>query len=363
MTTLYKIDSDGRSRVLNISVEGSTIVQASGLIDGKLAEHRSACSAKSAGRSNETTAEGQAVLEAASKVTAKLKEGYYTTLAEAQANHLDSRSSERKLSMDASLLPMLAKDYKKEFKKVKFPCFVQPKLDGMRCLSANGIMKSRSNTAIETMGHILENFAGLDDSVILDGELYAHGLDFQENMRLVKKWRPESVNVKYHVYDMISDAPFSVRYADLAEIVEGMSEVELVPTFVINNEEELKKYHAQFLSEGYEGTIIRWGEMGYEIDKRSSGLLKYKDFLDLALPIKDILPSDVIPSQGFPTFHWPGAKDDTLSAGMRFSHADREEFLRNKQNYIGKTAELRFFEYSDKGVPRFPVCVGFRLDK
>jgi hypothetical protein len=48
---------------------------------------------------------------------------------------------------------------------------------------------------------------------------------------------------------------------------------------------------------------------------------------------------------------------------MKFSHDEREEFLANKINYIDKISEVRFFEYSDTGVPRFPVCVGFRLDK
>ena len=48
---------------------------------------------------------------------------------------------------------------------------------------------------------------------------------------------------------------------------------------------------------------------------------------------------------------------------MKFSHAEREEILINKENYIGKTAEIRFFEYTEDGIPRFPVAVGIRLDK
>ena len=48
---------------------------------------------------------------------------------------------------------------------------------------------------------------------------------------------------------------------------------------------------------------------------------------------------------------------------MKFSHAEREEILKNKNRYIGQTGEIRFFEFTDDGVPRFPVCVGFRLDK
>ena len=48
---------------------------------------------------------------------------------------------------------------------------------------------------------------------------------------------------------------------------------------------------------------------------------------------------------------------------MKFSHKEREEMLTNKSDYIGMIAEIRFFEYTDDGIPRFPVCYGFRLDK
>ncbi len=349
MKTLYKLDSSGKLRVLNIWTEGANVVQESGLIDGKLARTASLCSPKNLGKVNETTADEQAISEMESKIREKLKEEYFLSLEEAEKS--------------AVVLPMLAKKYNDEKQKVIFPCFAQPKLDGMRCLGHPNKMISRKNTPIDTMRHIQEELSALGSSIILDGELYAHGLSFQENMRLIKKERPETITVKYHVYDLIADIPFELRYELLKEKVKGLEFVELVPTYVIHNEEELKKYHAQFLGEGYEGTIIRWGTQGYDINKRSSSLLKYKDFIDIALPIKDIRPSDVVPTQGFPVFYWKGAKNDELSAGMKFSHAEREEFLTNKENYIGLTAEIRFFEYSETGVPRFPVCVGFRLDK
>ena len=50
----------------------------------------------------------------------------------------------------------------------------------------------------------------------------------------------------------------------------------------------------------------------------------------------------------------------TFNCGMKFSHAEREEILANKEKYIGKKAEVRFFEYTDGGLPRFPICYGFR---
>lgn len=72
-------------------------------------------------------------------------------------------------------------------------------------------------------------------------------------------------------------------------------------------------------------------------------------------------PSEKRPTQGI--FICKLEDGRTFGTGMKFSFEEREEILNNKTNYIGKTAEIRFFEYTDEGLPRFPVCVGLRLDK
>lgn len=344
--TIWKLDSNQKLRFLTIYTEGSEVVQISGLMDtGSPVENRSQCVGKNIGKANETTPESQAEAEAQAKLVKKLREGYYDTPEEAQSGTL--------------VLPMLAKDFKKEESKVRYPCFVQPKLDGMRALKNNSKIISRKGLPIETLPHL--NDIKLESDLTLDGELYAHGISFQENMKLIKKNRPESVNVKYHVYDLISELPFMKRIQLLADIAEGIPDIELVPTYYINSKEELKEYHSKFISEGYEGTMVRWGSEGYHIDKRSSNLLKYKDFQDLACTIVDVQPSEKRPDQG--VFICALEDGRTFGCGMKFSHAERAEMLQNKSEYIGKIGEIRFFEYTDDQLPRFPVCVGIRLDK
>ena len=139
-----------------------------------------------------------------------------------------------------------------------------------------------------------------------------------------------------------------------------MDNVKLAETYQINSKEELLEYHKQFLEEGYEGTMIRLDNGGYDVNKRSSNLLKYKDFLDEACKVVDVIPSDRRPEQGVLQCELNGK---VFGCGARLSHDERIEMLKNKENYIGQTAEIRFFEYSEDGVLRFPVCVGFRLDK
>jgi len=347
---LYKKDTKGKLRILEILADQGKLIQISGLINGKKVKHSKLCTPKNIGKSNETTIIKQAELERDAIIEKKLQEGYFFTKDEA-------------INVKV-ILPMLANSYDKHKHKIVFPCYVQPKLDGMRCLKNNIQMISRKNRKIDTLPHIDNIVLPIyDDDIYLDGELYAHGLSFQDNMKLIKKNKPDSIKIEYHVYDLISDKPFIDRYKELSRLIRHINYINLVPTYEINNEEEMKEYHKQFLAKGYEGTIIRHGTKSYEINKRSDSLLKYKDFIDISITITNIKASEKIPNHGVPEFYWKGAKNDTLSAGVKMSHKDREDLLINKNKYIGKTAELRFFEYSDTGVPRFPVMVGIRLDK
>lgn len=348
--TIYKLDSKGKLRYLKISTKDNLVVQTSGLQDSPNAvTHESECIGKNIGKSNETTPQEQAILEAKAKIKAKLEEGYYETIQEAQKEVL--------------VLPMLAKEFKAEEDKVSYPFYVQPKLDGMRCLKKEQNLISRKNKEIDTMSHIANELKEFADA--FDGELYAHGLSFQDNMKLIKKYRKnESEKVKYHVYDIVlPNMSFTERLALLRTIIRESKPnyIELVPTYIVENKQELLERHKQFLSEGYEGTIIRHGNSGYEINKRSGSLLKFKDFQDLACEIVDVEPSEKRPTHGI--FICKVSDGRTFGTGMKFSFEEREEILTNKKDFIGKTAEIRFFEYTDDGLPRFPVCVGIRLDK
>ena len=346
--TLFKTDSKGKVRILKLSTDGENLIQESGLETGKHTTTISKCVGKNIGRSNETTPSEQAILEMESKYKDKLTKGYFATREEALNTKV--------------ILPMLAKDAKKEMHKIEFPCYIQPKLDGMRALGHEDTfgMMSRTGKTIDTVGHILESIANID--LILDGELYAHGLTFQENMKLIKKYRKgQTEDVKYHVYDLVLDMPFKDRYDMLKEVVNGVSNVEIVPTYVLKDEDDLKKYHTRFIAQGYEGSIIRWGDAGYKTAGRSSNLLKYKDFIDITAKVVDVIPSEKRPEQGIVLAKLDDGR--LFSTGMKFSHAERQQILIDKADYIGQTAEIRFFEYTDDGLPRFPVCVGFRLDK
>ena len=357
MKTLFKKDSKGKIRVWTVSTidweDGtSQLIQKSGLKDGKLVEHSKYCTGKNIGKSNETDPSKQAILELKSLVCDKLSEGYFETEDEAENEKV--------------ILPVLAKDYKKEYNKVDWDnCFIQRKYDGMRCLAhcksdGSVTLVSRDGKIIENMQHIINDLSKIKDDIIIDGELWCEGT-FQDNMKLIKKYRKgETEKIKYNIYDVVSFYSFNSRFALLKSTINETDNLKFVETIRINNEEDILKHHKQFIFEGFEGTMIRTGVNGYQINKRSSDLLKYKDFSDMDLPIIDVTANESNPLHGTPNFNLNGK---SFKAGLRMSHDDRADLLLNKQHYIGKTAEIRYFELTDDGIPRFPVMVGIRLDK
>ena len=365
--TIYKRDSKGKLRFLHVFTEGAKLIQESGL-HGTTSPtvHVSISTAKNVGKTNETTPEQQAELDGDNKIAAKLRSGY-------------SESIEA-INQNSTILPMLAKDYKKEKSKINWgtAVLVQPKLDGQRCIAVldpsadKVVLWSRTGKEITTCQHIVDDLEELREdllnTMVLDGELYAHELTFQENMKLIKKYRPnETEQIKYHVYDLVyDDLDFYDRYAVWKReyVIRDYEHTENVPTFQISTENELLRLHAQFLEQGYEGTIVRHGDAGYKQKSRSSNLLKYKDFIDAQHIIVNVIPSEKRPEHGVVVCALTESGDTpTFKANPKMSHAQREELLTNKQNYIGQWAEIRYFERTDDGLPRFPVFVGVRNDK
>ena len=358
MDTLYKIDSKGRTRSLEIRVEGDELVQVSGLVDGKKVTHRKQRFPKNIGKKNETTGEQQAELEAKALFKKKIREGYTT----------DANVSKE----DMPVLPMLAYDYFKHIHKHDGKkLFYQPKLDGIRCLmfynhnDKSVTSKSRKNVSFDNLEFLEKDIKymcrDIDRDIVFDGELYRQDLTFQECTKLVKNPHDDKNSIEYHVYDMIDeDLTFEERYNYLKDnFKDPMNFIHLVPT----NELDISKIediYSDVIDAGYEGLMVRVADSKYTINKRSDKLLKYKKFIDIALPIEAITPNDANPKHGTV---WVRYKGHLQKTGAKLPHADREELLLNKRKLVGKMAEIRFFEETDEGLMRFPVYHGIRIDK
>lgn len=161
--------------------------------------------------------------------------------------------------------PQLAEDALIEL--VEFPCWVQPKIDGVRALNLQGTLTGRSLDPFE--GYGITEFFSQPEFVGLDGEMT---LGDKPNCteRLCSKTTgamgrfkgvTEMADLHWWVFDYLPDPsiPYQSRYTLLTMKVAELNHprIHLVPYVVVNNMAELNNAIAAFASQGYEGTIVR----------------------------------------------------------------------------------------------------------
>lgn len=345
--TLYKYTTNGKIQEWTIYVQDNTYWTIEGLKDAKLTKNMpTICVGKNIGKSNETSPDEQAILEAKSKFQTKLDRGYGEILT----------------NVKKYFEPMLAKQYT-DYSHLCFtvPTFIQPKLDGLRCINSNGTMMSRNGKPFVTVNHLIQTLG------ILDGELYSHTYhdDFNKIISLVKKTKPKQSDIaectsiiEFWAYDYPDySGVFSERYGKLKEIVAELNNdmIRLVPTFRVTNIEDIEKYHIQFINEGYEGSIIRL-DLGVYENKRSNQLLKKKDFDDDEFEIVEFLEGTGGRANTVGKVVCRLNDGTTFESGMSFNMERLTDLWNNKNNYIGKLASIRYFGYTPAGKPRFGVC-------
>lgn len=346
---LYKYTSKKQIQEWSIHVVNDSYITSEGISGGKITtSFPTTCVGKNIGKSNETTPNEQAVLEAGAKWQKKINEGYNEVL-----------TDEKKY-----FEPMLAYEYH-DYADLLFtvPTYVQPKLDGMRsALYDDRKMYSRKGKPIISCPH-LEGYP----TTMLDGELYNHELksDFNKIMSLVRRTKPtleeleESKKlIQYWVYDYpaMSQHSFKERYQMLERIIQEddyQGKYKLVPTYQIYNLEELDMYHKKFIQDGYEGSMIRLDLGPYE-NKRSKQLLKYKDFQDAEFEIVDITPGVGNRSNAAGRLICK-IGDKVFGCSMTGTVEFMEKVLREKNLIVGKQATVKFFQYTPDGIPRFPT--------
>jgi len=303
---------------------------------------------KNVGRANQTDVLTQAFLEFESMVK----------------KELDKRNSVRPL-------PMLAQKFSERAKYIQFPAAVQPKLNGMRMLFDGETGWSRGGKDIipECIAHLTQNVQDVVGGAILDGELILPGnVLLQETMKAAKKYRAGvSDKLLYCVYDIIDASgvvPFDFRSETLKQFV-GMinnPQIVFVETRIVNSIDEVKAAHKEFTAQGYEGTMIRNLASTYDINQRSNGLQKYKDFVDDEFTIVDVIDGDGS-FKGCAIFVC-----ETHNGQHQFNCTPegttkaRKALFESRESLIGKKLTIRYQELSEDLVPLFPVGVTVRED-
>ena len=358
MKKLYKKDSKGKIREWDITVgadkDGDYYEMSHGVKDGAMQTNRTYITkGKNIGRSNETSAAQQVLAEATSL----------------WAKQRDRKGYTEDIPDEAPLKPMLAKVFKDESHKVIYPCAIQPKINGARCLAhitKDGVkLISRSMKEFVGLDHLTKELAQLYKKygeIVLDGELFNKDISFENIMSLIRKTEnlsEESKKVQYWVYDMVDlKSTFHQRYINWSNVISGLTNVRPTDTFVVKTESDVLKKHHQFVKDGWEGTMVRNLDSVYKINSRSSDLLKLKDFDDNEFKIIGY-KAGTGKFINVPTFEMETKEGYEFEGVPKGTEEERAMFLKNAKNYIGKYATVRHFGYTAtaKPVPLFPVVI------
>lgn len=349
--TLYKIDSKGKRREWNVWVDDFNSYAVISVSHGQ--EHgrqqiktTTISSGKNIGRANETTYLEQAVSEAKSKWLKQQDKGYSTT-------------------GEKVFRPMLAHNFKDHSKKVVYPCYVQPKLDGLRCyITWQGGPKAFSRKGkqwkcVDTILSPVYKFLKENQDVILDGELYTDKISFQKICSAIKRDEPNEYSslVDFHCYDIFvkkQKLTFKERFKLIPDLG---GKFKIVSTEKMLDIQSIEFAHRSFINAGYEGTIIRNSDGLYKVDGRSYDLLKYKDFMDSEYEIVS-KKEDKNKECVFVCIDPHSCK--TFECKPKGTHEERVAYL--YEDNIGKYLTVRYFELTDDGLPRFPVGIAVRID-
>ena len=364
---LYQKDQTGKIRYWYMQQNGSCYRSISGIQGREDTSEQTSnwtCieNGKNLGKVNETTAEEQTRLTIERTYTIRKEQGYAEDLKDAGKKFFQ---------------PMLAAKYfglkKKQIDEIfRDHVYIQPKLDGIRCIVTKDGMFSRHGKEIISAPHIRKSLDKVFErypDLILDGELYNHDLneDFNQIISLARKTKPTEEDLKmseqkiqYWIYDLPScPEVFHSRSWELARLwFEFEKEFDrycvCVETHLVTSDEEVQHRLEDYLDHGYEGAIVRLNKP-YE-NKRTNSLLKVKKFEDEEFRIVDIEEGrgNLAGKAGRIIVDVDGKR---VSAGLKFSHDDAAEIWRNRGKYIGKLATVKYFNRTPDGSLRFPKCI------
>lgn len=398
---LYKKTSTGKTQVWEIAVlpshtatgvrveedaildwtPSADIVTTYGILDGKMQEARETITAgKNLGKVNATTALQQAELEAKAQWEKKLaNKGYVQSLEDAESGKRDER-------VVGGIDPMLAHSFEKRGHDIRWPAYVQPKLDGHRCVAViqDGVctLWSRQRKKITGVPHInraLEKcfgttMIGTDIPIIFDGELYNHDYrdNFEELTSFIRQQTPKPGHevVQFWIYDsvMLDDPIFAERYINLAlaeELVQftlkSNHPIVFVPTAKVKDKDEMIRVFGAYIENGFEGLMVR-NVQGKYVGKRSKDLQKVKLMQDAEYEVVAIEQGKG-KMAGLAMFvcKLPDS-DETFRVKMKGTLESLRDYYDNPKPWIGKMLTVQFQKFSADGKPIFPVALRFRED-
>ena len=265
--------------------------------------------------------------------------------------------------------------------------YISKKVDGVRNLfywdgkqiqsaSRGGGNYNYATTHIRTNPKFIEFFKQ-HPNIQIDGELFIFGKSLQNLSGCARlEDGPLPFKLQYYIYDIVdTEKTFEERYKILQEIQKELNlgfdpektfgddelMVQMLPQIKIPNDEKIMwKLHDQYVSEGWEGAVLRDPNKKYNPGARD--MIKLKSRLDsefktigIELGLRGI--EDMV-------FVMETVDGKQFKAKPMGSREVKNDLYANFESQIkGRPATCTYFYLSDDGVPLQPVWKAVRLEK
>jgi hypothetical protein len=304
----------------------------------------------------------------------------------------------------------------KKYKQITFnePIYLQPKLDGLRCVACfyENNIKLYTRKLMDIPGHVhmkmqlismykFYNIIKLSDGteidftkVYLDGELYHHRLPLNEINSIVKNSNNSDETddkLEFHVFDCFAPNMLSLTFKQRNEILSMLKPstfintninkdlVKIVPTVQIKSDNALIYYTTMIIKHGYEGSVVKYGSGPYEYgygNKRSKYNLKVKQRFDSEYKIVGFTKGTKGNNAGAIIWIMETENGDQFKATPKYEEGTEDilgirkklydELTANpdifETEYKDKYATLEYEDISDKGIPQRVKFVAVRDD-
>jgi DNA ligase-1 len=264
---------------------------------------------------------------------------------------------------------MLAHDGANHESKITGIKLLEPKLDGVRCLtvvdyeSRTVVQYTRNGKVLENFSHIAEGvLANIDElgrSYVLDGEVVSNS--FQDLMKQVhRKDNVQAQDARLMLFDMIPLVEFKAgvsiqgqrRRSNLLRsfknLFDQMGHIDVIPQKEFNldvftDEVAFKDYNKEMVEAGFEGIMIKDPEAKYET-KRSTSWLKQKPFIEVSLTIREVEEGTGRNIGRLGALVCEGIDDGkaiSVNVGSGFTDSHRSSFWDERDSLHGQVVEVR----------------------
>lgn len=346
LRTLYRKHVNGMGDWQIFAVNNIIYISHATNIGGARVEHTEEVTLNQSGRSMSE----QIDLRINSRIKRMKDRGYKETIEEAMVS-----STSNQLGFHR---PMLAKPIDKISNINYKNAILQRKLDGHRCMTTmedDIYAYSRQGNLIPAITHILPHLRKrLPQGVTIDGELYAHGVPLQTIGSWVKREQPNTYNLSYVLYDLVSSESYKDRHAELTAIMAGINCPNII---VLGYEDYVDLEHQMALmrkvrAAKFEGLMLKQDGFGYEIGKRSSSIAKIKEFEDAEFRVVGFEKS----SEGWAVCVCEAPNGRTFGVAAPGTKPDKFEVWDNQGHYMHRILTVEFAYYTEDGVPFQPVA-------